>query len=354
MCIRDSRYYSLICVFYLLYFIRMKKFLLILISFFSLFLFSNVFAASWQISKWILFKFCDDGVEQDKLKSDFNILTKPWEKQNVCLLFYNSNPNTLSFTYWFSESIINSANHQLCDSDIGTGNDFSKMFINEKERIYTLKPWESIVINESFIPPLGMNGAQYWCLAHMLIDKTETSWMFKIVKRNANLMKIFVWGESIIKNSVDFASVSSEFMSLNNKIWYTYSWNMLKISFAVTNNWNVTQSINISGMVYNVLGFQKDFSIVSRNIAPGETAIFSADVGIIPFYKWLFSVLINLDASPVYEFDVSGLDKKLLEHTVLQEIGSIFIFSWAWVIVFVAVLWIIVKLFWPKKKNIIA
>jgi hypothetical protein len=339
----------------MLWFIRMKKLFLFLITFFASLLFTNVFAATWQTaSGWILFRFCDDWLEQDKLKMELNLIAKPWDQQNICLLFYNSNSNnSLTFDYWFSSAFINSRNIQLCDSDIWTGNKFSKLFLNDKKRNYTLKPWESIILKETIVPPLWMSWIQYGCLVRILANTWNNSGMFKIVKRNASIMKVFVWWESEIKNSIDFVSIGNHSFVLDKKVGYIYENNMLKLLFAVKNNWNVSHSFVISWMIYNILWFQKDFSVVGNHIAPGQTVNLDVNVGIIPFYKWFFSVIANLDSTPIYEFDVSNLDKKFLEHTILQQTWSFFIFSRIWIILFVAVATFLLKLFWPRKRSVV-
>jgi hypothetical protein len=156
----------------------------------------------------------------------------------------------------------------------------------------------------------------------------------------------------VIKNSVELSPVSSDFVSLNKNIGYKYDWKKLTLLMSVKNNWNVTQSVIISGMLYNALWFQKDFNFWSKSVTPGSSIVFDVDLWIIPFYKWFFSVLANLDSTPIYEFDTSSLNKKMLEHTVLQETWTFFIFSWIWIGIILLVIWIIVKLFWPKKKNV--
>jgi len=65
----------------------------------------------------------------------------------------------------------------------------------------------------------------------------------------------------------------------------------------------------------------------------------------------LFSVRVSLFGEPLFEFDASGIDEKYKQSITLKETGSLFIFSWVYVILALIILGLIVKIIVPKKKK---
>jgi hypothetical protein len=83
--------------------------------------------------------------------------------------------------------------------------------------------------------------------------------------------------------------------------------NNLNLGFLAKNLGNISQNVIITGRIYNILGFEKSFSITINNISPGSQKGGNADIGIIPFYKGPFSVSYTLQFTPKFEFDISTL-----------------------------------------------
>lgn len=83
--------------------------------------------------------------------------------------------------------------------------------------------------------------------------------------------------------------------------------NNLKIDFLVKNQGNISQNVTITGRIYNILGFEKTFSVTINNLSPTAQQGGSADIGIIPFYKGPFTVNYTVQFTPKFEFDATTL-----------------------------------------------
>jgi hypothetical protein len=85
-------------------------------------------------------------------------------------------------------------------------------------------------------------------------------------------------------------------------------------------------------------------------LAPGATNEFKVSVGVLPVYKWLLSVNLNIKNDPQFLFPIS--DEKLKQPWYYPETGSIFIFSRIWVGVIIVLILIIYRLFVPKRTKV--
>lgn len=327
------------------------------------FLFSLVFVSS------IFWLFMNVSYAQDYTEADMEAVTvrfcsewtwtsthdgifyvEPGKEQNIRLCVNNWWTKKVVFNYGFSESGIRDGRY--CQGDIGTGNSFSILIPWTKERKITIEPNSAQIIEEKIVIPPGMSGLQLGCLGYNL-EKPENTlvwWMFSLQIRKVGYIDIMVWWESDVINSIKILNSTWGIFSTNKKVKAEVDdKNKLKLTFLVENQGNVWQNITITWTINNALGFQQDFSVTTQKMAPGGINTFTADVGILPVYKWLFTVNFNIQNDPQFMFPVAN--EKLKQSGYLADNSRIFIFSRIRVIALIVVLWVLYKLFVPRRVK---
>lgn len=282
------------------------------------------------------------------------VMVEPGQDKKLCLYVANDWPKKMVFEYGFTAWWTTSEGTHTCLGDTNTGNVFSMLIPRTKDRSVTLDPMSNKTIEENIVIPPGMNGLQLGCLVFNLKEPATSNiwWVFSMVVRKARILDIVIWWESVVKSSVKVLDSSWGTFTTNKRIKAEVDQdNNMKLSFLVQNDGNIVQEVMITWKIYNMLGFQKDFA-VNNNIAPWATSNISVDVGILPIYKWLFNVKTNIKNNPQFSFPVSN--EKLKQSGYTTENGNVFIFSRILVIAVIVVLFILYRVFFPRRiKTII-
>lgn len=322
----------------------MKKYFLLLAGLFMFSSFSFAQEGIKDVSLW----FCNDGT--GSLVNKYTIMIEPWQKQELCIYIENKSNENIVVKYSFPKASFSKWGNQLCD----TSNDFARFLVDNSNRQLILSWNSSITVKEMVSPPLGSMGMYYGCLAYQLGKaEVENMWgMFNLVVRKAVHLNLFVWSEDSISNTVQLIPVTWSLYSSNKNIWASVNedWDLM-LKFNVKNNGNLTQNVSLSGKLYNPLGFERPFDAPIRKLLPGDVYEISVNLGIVPFYKWLFSARVSVIGEPLFEFDATGIDEKFKQPTIIKETASLFIFSWVYVILALIILGLIVKIIVPKKKT---
>jgi len=293
--------------------------------------------------------FCNDGTW--KLTNNYTIMIEPGQKQDVCIYIQNKSNKDVFVKYSFPKWEFSKVWNQICD----VWDDFAKFLLDNPKRELVV-PWNSsVILKETVSPPPWQIGMYYGCLAYQLWEP-EVQWMwwvFNLVVRKTVSLNLFVGSENSILNAIQLVPVTGSVYSLNKNIgWYFDDNGDFILKFGIKNNWNLTQNVSLSGKMYNPLGLEKTFSLESKKLLPGDLYETSFNMGMIPFYKWLFSVRANLFAQPHFEFDVSSIGDEHKKPTFIKEQWSLFIFSWIYVVLVLVIIAIIVKIVLPKKKKL--
>jgi hypothetical protein len=293
--------------------------------------------------------FCNNGTGNTTNKH--TIMIEPWEQQEICIYVQNNSSEDVVVKYSFPKASFSPWWNQICS----TSNEFEKFLLDNPNRNLVVSWNSSVVLKETVVAPLGMIWMYYGCLAYQLEKpEVENMWgVFNLVVRKAIHLNLFVGSEDSISNTIQLAPVTWSIYSSNKNVWANINedWDLI-LNFAIKNNWNLTQSGSLEGKLYNPLWFEKTISVPSKKLLPGDMYEASVNLGIIPAYKWLFSVRFTLTSEPVFEFDVSEIDDKYKQSIVIKETWSLFVFSWIYVILALIIVWLIVKIVVPKKKKV--
>lgn len=332
-----------------------KKLLWLLVMSLGMFTMVSIASAASLESVW--FRFCDDTNGDIYLANKKVISVKPWQDNEMCVTFSNGSDEKVKVKYGLSYWLLNEWGTQVCDQDSSRTNKFSRFFVQPSDSTFTLEAKEQKTIKVQIKVPVWVNGMQYWCLINTVegmegpVQKTVWS-MFGVVVRKVFPLNLFVGEPWAIKNTLTLKNIEWWIYSTNSKIKAEIkNGNDLDISAHIKNEWNVTQTIAMSGTVNNFFGFEKVFTIQEIKLLPWEEKNVTANVGVIPWYKGLFTVNINAKGTPFFEFDVSGLDETIKNWTSLTESATIYAFSWISIIAIAAIILVLLMIIKPRKKH---
>jgi len=303
---------------------------------------------------WV--RFCNEGTGEQQLKKDVSLSLEPWKENNLCIYFFNVGDKPMEFVYGFSQGKIGKQGEKMCEWDMTTGNSFSKLIPFTNERSVTVEAKSYKTVTENIKIPLGMSGAIYGCIAYKLAVPQYAGvwWMFTLVVRRTAHIDFFVWGEGVIKNNIKINELTWGVFTTNKKIKAEVDENnRLKVSFLVKNDGNIAQNVSVTWEVSNILWFNKIFNINTKQLTPGEKYTFTADLGIIPFYKWLFAATFTVNNTPVFDFDASGIAEKYKQSWTITETANIFMFTRVVVAILLVVLFLLYRVFVPRKKIVV-
>ena len=297
--------------------------------------------------------FCDDGT--GNLKPEETVYLEANKEKKICLYVSNEWNKKMEFVYGFAMGWFSKSWDPTCDANMNTGNYFSQLIPQTHERNIVIDPMSYQTLEETIIIPPGMSGMQLGCLVYKLHNPEykNVGGMFVLEVHRATHFNIVVWWESDVKSNIQLLDSVWGVFSTNKKVKAEVDAdNNLTVKFNVKNWWNISQNVTITGKIYNVLWFQNDFSISSKEIAPGATNEFVGNVGMLPLYKWPFTIKFTVKNEPQFMFPISN--EKLKEPWYITEKTSIFIFSRILVIVALIVVFILYRaLFHRKAKQVI-
>ncbi len=141
-------------------------------------------------------KFCNDGLEQNKLTNHLKMQLQPGQRKEICMLFFNiSSDKAVDVKFWFSSTNINKDGWISCDDDMTTKNDFSKMIDQTNVTEFVIEPQTQVVKRVKIYVPKDYTGNKiYGCLGYK-INKEETmdpGQVFLLVFRKTAPMQITV------------------------------------------------------------------------------------------------------------------------------------------------------------------
>jgi len=300
-------------------------------------------------------RYCEDA-DNPKAENNKTFFVQPGKEKEICLYFYTDSLIPLEVGYSFPETTLNSQGNRSCSSDISPINAFSKYFVGSWERKFTLSSNEPYMVKERFLAPMGMSWELNGCIAYTVLwlaDTRSAGKIFDIVVRKTNFLSFFVWANEAIKNNIQLVRNPWWIYSTNSDIKATIDKDgKFALSFLVKNNGNISQNVVITGSVHNMLGFEKIYEGAPINIGPGETREIVANIGILPAYKWFFTIDSIIKNDPIFGFDTSAMDPKLKTGSTQTESATVYIFSWVTLIILIILILILIKIILPRKVKI--
>lgn len=327
--------------------------LFLLILGFSLFGIVNTAEAS---SQNFFSRYCEDA-DNPNASPDKMYFVAPGQEKEICIYFYTTSPEPMELNYYFSDTTVNSQWGKSCSTDQSSTNAFSKHFINTGEKKVIVVAEKPALVKEKIAIPLGMSWELNGCIAYSLskpvnADKSGSE-VFAVTVRKVGFLSFFVGSNESIKNDVQLLKNAWWSYSTNSKIKAQMKEGNMVLSYLVQNNGNTSQDIVISWTIHNIFWFEKIFEGTPTKINPGEKKEIEVMVGILPAYKWFFTVRSSVQNTPVFNFDTSNMDEKYTSSGFQTITWTIYIFSWVSLIIVLLVIAFIVKLVAPRKVKVV-
>lgn len=131
-------------------------------------------------------RFCDDGMSEAMLTKKENLILRPGQSQEVCMLFFNSSAQKKVEIFVGLGSWVLTPSWQIsCDTDISTGNSFSSLWNFEGSHSLSLPQHSQIIKKVRVSVPSSYSWNIYGCLWYQLDQKRpkDYTWMFLFVNR---------------------------------------------------------------------------------------------------------------------------------------------------------------------------
>ncbi|MFZ2151057.1 MAG: hypothetical protein WAZ12_02070 [Candidatus Absconditicoccaceae bacterium] len=295
-------------------------------------------------------RFCNDGLEEDKLTDNLSIVTKPGEEKEICVIHLNRNSEDIYLWGGFPDNAIEPNGNINCSSNYERNNPFSKFIEPFKENFITV-PAKGYVIRKTTIKfPVGINGIQKGCFAYGLDSgKLKEGENFLFVIRRIAYINVLVQGDGSINSQIKINKITSEIQE--NKT--------LGIEFDIENKGSIDETVSIDGEISNIFGYKETFSTTGVIISVNNKKTLNIkDFGVnieLPRYKGPFNLKLNINHKPYFGFDVSnsGIDPKILEGGNFNQNKSIFIFPTIAAILLLVFIVLVYFAFFKKPRVII-
>lgn len=301
----------------------------------------------------INFRFCNKWLENELLTTRDMLFINPGEKKELCAAIANNWSKDIKLEYGYSQASSRSDWSVACMGMLAA-DDFSKMIMISWNNILTIPAHSYVIQRDTLFPPLWYSGIQHGCFVFGIHQENKTSGksMFSMVSRKAASLDVMVWSDFKVDKAFSLVDQQGGFFTTNKKIKTHFDDNGdLILSLSAQNKGNINQHAIITGRITNALWFQKDFVLEQKKLIAWQTAELTYNVWVIPFYKGLFAVKLNVSYTPTFDFDVSNLPKDILQWGNFDVQGQFFIFSWFRVVLLALILWVITKIFFFRKSS---
>ena len=139
-------------------------------------------------------RFCNDGLETEKLTKNLYLQAQPGQKKEICTIFYStSTKKNTQVSVWFSRWNKTSDGNITCDANV-SDNIFARMIQKDTNYLFSLSGGEQKIKKFHIILPNTSTGEMYWCISYTLPQNyTKNTWdMFGIVVRKAIPIQITI------------------------------------------------------------------------------------------------------------------------------------------------------------------
>jgi len=285
-----------------------------------------------------------------------------WKDSDVCMQLTNKGSEDITLRLWFVDATVtnDSFKHKACKDEWATTNFWQ--YVNWPKEVFFLPAWATVEKHATINFPEWFGGDVFGCVTYYQAKEVIGSGsadMFKVVVRKANFIDVSVsgniqlWLEMLdIKQELAFVDLTS-----NPKIgvFYDESEKNLLVHAWVKNIGTIAQSVIITWTISNAFGYSQNFLFDDTKILPKESLILRNSIDNLPFYKWPFSIDINVSYIPAFDWQKYTGELTL---SYLEETADFFLMSdvlwWiVWLFIFLLLILILLKFkrYYVKKRK---
>ena len=315
----------------------------------SLFSFCAVLFFGFSFASDISFvdaKFCND----KNLSDEINEITLPTQNNNLCVNFTNISSTGIYLDANFINAVVtsDSIKNRAC-SNMTQEPSWFGTFVLDKDRAKNfLVPAQSTVKKIfTVVFPVWYQWFSYGCLTYQLAwsARSDDTSMLNIIVRKAKFISYYVW-DAPIDNSV----------FLDNIYHQVNASGFLALGFSLSNQWNISQSIVVSGTISNMLWYHRSFTWPLYDITALQKKYFTTkdleNQVDVPSYGWLYKVSLTILHKPNITFDLRTKNQKVLAPWFIYASFSLVVWSWQiWLFLFFVL--VVCILVWNMFRSLL-
>ncbi len=312
-------------------FIKKILFLKIIISIKIIFIGTVFWQNIWDIEA----RFC----EANPNNNEMNIITQANQETDICLVFENKSNIDTTLNIDFVDGAVTPKGNRSCFSSDKPRPNFWQYVLEHKNEVQLSgKSEKKQTYKIKF--PTWFSGISNGCLIYSIKDNTESADTMRVVFNKAHSIDILVWWIPV-DSKIKPKTISISWDQISNRI-------LLNIE----NNWNINQSVNISGNISNIFGYSQEFQIPEFTINPQDSIQVTSQKILLPDYKWLFSIKLNISYKPNFNFHITNSNQKN-EYTTPWNISiSKILMLWNWFYLFsISIIIILITIIIFKKTK---
>jgi hypothetical protein len=276
---------------------------------------------------------------------ELNNVVEQLASSEVCLTLNNDSDEDLNFWIKFAEQELSNMGSRACRADYQNPiASFIQATWDTDKNIVV--PAKSVIEKKFSIRfPLWISGQQRGCVAYGVSEdfsQNEGS-MVSIVTRKVLYFDFFVWDYGNLDHTIRVLPMQAVENSNGE----------LEISIPVENIGNIDSSVTIVGTISDFFWFSRTLTFEGQLVDVNTTKVFVANAGFLPWYKWLFTVELDVDYQASFGFDISNLNIDAKFKTPQKMTISETYFSRPWVVIGIAALVLLLLVSMFRKKKVV-
>lgn len=305
-------------------------------------------------------RFCDFEDQDAPLKKSTFFTTETWVLNEICMVVDNKWPTDAKIYIDFVDGSItwDESQNKACEPSWTIANFGQFVGYDNNERL--IEAWTTQQSTVQLQYPEWFSWMSYWCVTLQVIEENPESDsddnMFRVISRRANFIDVLVWWELTVwvditdQPTLPFDSISdskqvSVFRNPDSQQWIARveminQGNIAQIITVVptvtTMMWKQFVAMNTEEQIIvgdsietsQVLNWKQgshDWVPVEKKVLPWDTVSFEFALNeIMPFYQWQFTVDMQVEHTPVFEFEASTITDDI-KQTVKRSLSTSFI-----------------------------
>lgn len=235
-------------------------------------------------------KFCNNAQNN----SELDLVAKAWDKTSLCVEFSNTSDIPIALNVEFLDSAVTAdgIRDRACNASdrekLWFGN-----FVLPYDWSVRIPPKKSIQKEYTITYPIGFSGLSHWCFAYYVAwwDVNDGG-MFSIRVRSVKYIDVFVSDTQAVEaihitQAPSLTQVGDEYI----------------IQVGVENQGNVEEKLQITSVLSNIVGYQKEF-VFDLVLAPATGTLLTTPSFVFPIYGGPYTFKTTVTHTPQFNFNI--------------------------------------------------
>lgn len=318
---------------------RWRRVVMMLVICTGLMLWSLTYAQSHLLGM-IDFHFCNN----DQQNKELDLVAKAWEPLSLCLAFENKSDTAIDLNLEFLDSAIipEGEKARACNAPDREKVWFGNFFLPYDWSV-RIPPKQRVQKEYTMKYPIGFSGLSHGCVAYYVVGwDVNDGGMFTIRVSSAKYIDVFVSATQAIE-AINITQAPSL-----TKVGDEYI-----IQVGVENQGNVEEKLQITSVLSNVFGYQKEF-VFDIVLPPATGTLLTTPSFVFPIYGGPYTFKTTVTHTPQFNFNiVDGVHPSKIYIWWVEKYRHMF-FIWTWqagvaIVVFILFVRWLIRSFTKKK-----